>query len=225
MLMNKRFYLNTLVVIVMAGLVYAILALLPIQQTHFANINMIISGSLLFINYLMVSYLFFKRETMTQKFLSVPLIRVLFSFFGLYFILFFLYTYLPLPEYVILITYFVILLINTYTFYRIYLATSIIKTIEQKQNNAKDFINEFNKKLMAVEVTLLNSKVKQKIRAIREDLKYTTPLSQPSVKSIEQALIKLLESSNFNDLDENEANSVINQITSLIENRQLLLKK
>jgi hypothetical protein len=225
MLMNKRFYLNTLVVIVMAGLVYAILALLPIQQTHFANINMIISGSLLFINYLMVSYLFFKKETMTQKFLSVPLIRVLFSFFGLYSILFFLYTYLPLPEYVILITYFVILLINTYTFYRIYLATSIIKTIEQKQNNAKDFVNEFNKKLMAVEVTLLNSKVKQKIRAIREDLKYTTPLSQPSVKSIEQALIKLLESSNFNDLDEIEVNSVINQIKSLIENRQLLLKK
>jgi hypothetical protein len=117
------------------------------------------------------------------------------------------------------------LLINTYTFYRIYLATSIIKTIEQKQTNANEFINEFSKKLMAVEATVLNSKVKQKIRAIREDLKYTTPLSQPSVKSIEQALIKLLESSNFNDLDENEVNSVINQITSLIENRQLLLKK
>jgi hypothetical protein len=225
MLMNIRFYLNTLVAIVMAGLVYAIIILLPFQRTNFANINMAISATLLFINYFLLSYQFFKKETMTQKFLSVPLIRVLFSFFGLYFILFFLYTYLPLPVYVILITYFVILLINTYTFYRIYLATSIIKTIEQKQTNANEFINEFSKKLMAVEATVLNSKVKQKIRAIREDLKYTTPLSQPSVKSIEQALIKLLESSNFNDLDENEVNSVINQITSLIENRQLLLKK
>lgn len=225
MLTNKRFYLNTIFATLIAGLVYAILILLPIQQTSYANLNMIISGSLVFINYLMVSYLFFKKESMPQKFFSVPLIRVLFSFFSFYILFFFLYTYLRLPEYIILITYLVILLINVFTFYRVYLATNIIKNIEQKETNARDFINDFSNQLLTIEATILTTSVKKKLKSIREDLKYTSPLSQPSVKSIEQTLVKLLKSTEFNDLDEDEVDVVMNQIKSLIENRQSILKK
>jgi len=225
MFTNKKFYLNTLMALFVAGIVYTILILLPIQQSDFATTNMMLAGGLLVINYLMVSHLFFKKESISQKFLSVPLIQVLFSFFGLYIFLFFLYSYLTLPVNLILITYLVILLINSFTFYRVYLATSIVQSIEKKQTNASEFVREFGIQLMATETTITSVTLKKKFKTIKEELKYSSPLSQPSVVSIENKMSKLLNSTNFNEIEESEADVVINQIKALIDNRNLLLKK
>jgi hypothetical protein len=208
-----------------AGIVYTILILLPIQQSDFATTNMMLAGGLLVINYLMVSHLFFKKESISQKFLSVPLIQVLFSFFGLYIFLFFLYSYLTLPVNLILITYLVILLINSFTFYRVYLATSIVQSIEKKQTSASEFVREFGIQLMATETTITSVTLKKKFKTIKDELKYSAPLSQPSVVSIENKMSKLLNSTNFNEIEESEADVVINQIKALIDNRNLLLKK
>jgi signal transduction histidine kinase len=186
---------------------------------------MMLAGGLLVINYLMVSHLFFKKESISQKFLSVPLIQVLFSFFGLYIFLFFLYSYLTLPVNLILITYLVILLINSFTFYRVYLATSIVQSIEKKQTNASEFVREFGIQLMATETTITSVTLKKKFKTIKDELKYSAPLSQPSVVSIENKMSKLLNSTNFNEIEESEADVVINQIKALIDNRNLLLKK
>jgi len=225
MFTNKKFYLNTLMVLFVAGIVYTILILLPIQQSDFATTNMMLAGGLLVINYLMVSHLFFKKESISQKFLSVPLIQVLFSFFGLYIFLFFLYSYLTLPVNLILITYLVILLINSFTFYRVYLATSIVQSIEKKQTSASEFVREFGIQLIATETTITSVTLKKKFKTIKEELKYSSPLSQPSVVSIENKMAKLLNSTNFNEIEESEADVVINQIKALIDNRNLLLKK
>lgn len=225
MFTNKKFYLNTLMALFVAGIVYTILILLPIQQSDFATTNMMLAGGLLVINYLMVSHLFFKKESISQKFLSVPLIQVLFSFFGLYIFLFFLYSYLTLPVNLILITYLVILLINSFTFYRVYLATSIVQSIEKKQTNASEFVREFGIQLMATETTITSVTLKKKFKTIKDELKYSAPLSQPSVVSIENKMSKLLNSTNFNEIEESEADVVINQIKALIDNRNLLLKK
>jgi len=43
--------------------------------------------------------------------------------------------------------------------------------------------------------------------------------------SIEKQLTKKLESTKFNDLDDKEVDVVMNQLQSLINNRNLLLKK
>jgi hypothetical protein len=212
-------------VLFVAGIVYTILILLPIQQSDFATTNMMLAGGLLVINYLMVSHLFFKKESISQKFLSVPLIQVLFSFFGLYIFLFFLYSYLTLPVNLILITYLVILLINSFTFYRVYLATSIVQSIEKKQTSASEFVREFGIQLIATETTITSVTLKKKFKTIKEELKYSSPLSQPSVVSIENKMAKLLNSTNFNEIEESEADVVINQIKALIDNRNLLLKK
>ena len=225
MFTNKKFYLNTLMALFVAGIVYTILILLPIQQSDFATTNMMLAGGLLVINYLMVSHLFFKKESISQKFLSVPLIQVLFSFFGLYIFLFFLYSYLTLPVNLILITYLVILLINSFTFYRVYLATSIVQSIEKKQTSASEFVREFGIQLMATETTITSVTLKKKFKTIKDELKYSAPLSQPSVVSIENKMSKLLNSTNFNEIEESEADVVINQIKALIDNRNLLLKK
>ena len=225
MFTNKKFYLNTLMALFVAGIVYTILILLPIQQSDFATTNMMLAGGLLVINYLMVSHLFFKKESISQKFLSVPLIQVLFSFFGLYIFLFFLYSYLTLPVNLILITYLVILLINSFTFYRVYLATSIVQSIEKKQTSASEFVREFGIQLIATETTITSVTLKKKFKTIKEELKYSSPLSQPSVVSIENKMAKLLNSTNFNEIEESEADVVINQIKALIDNRNLLLKK
>ena len=225
MFTNKKFYLNTLMALFVAGIVYTILILLPIQQSDFATTNMMLAGGLLVINYLMVSHLFFKKESISQKFLSVPLIQVLFSFFGLYIFLFFLYSYLTLPVNLILITYLVILLINSFTFYRVYLATSIVQSIEKKQTSASEFVREFGIQLIATETTITSVTLKKKFKTIKEELKYSSPLSQPSVVSIENKMSKLLNSTNFNEIEESEADVVINQIKALIDNRNLLLKK
>ncbi len=225
MLTNPRFYTNTLFAIVAAALLYGILFLLPIPQTGFALTNMIASGALITLNYLMISYLFFKKQSKTKTFLSVPLIKVLFSFFGMYFILFFLFTYVALPEYMIWLTYLVLILINTVSFYRVYLATNIIESIDKNQAKTSEFIKEFASALMTIEITLTSPKTKKKVQTLREELKYSSPLSNDSVKSIEKQLIKKLETTKFNELDDKEVDVAINQLQSLINNRNLLLKK
>jgi hypothetical protein len=225
MLTNPRFYSNTVVAVILAATLYAILFLLPIPQSEFAATNMIITGSFMAINYLMISYLFFKKQSKTKTFLSVPLIRVLFSFFGMYGVLFFLFTYLPLPELVIWLTYLVLILVNTFTFYRVYIATNLIESIDNKQTKANAFIKEFESALMAMETTLNTPKTKKKVQKFREDLKYAAPLSNAAVLSIEKQLTKKLESIKFNDLDDKEVDIAINQLQSLIDNRNLLLKK
>ena len=225
MLTNPRFYTNTLFAIVAAALLYGILLLLPIPQTDLAVTNMIASGALITLNYLMISYLFFKKQSKTKTFLSVPLIKVLFSFFGMYFILLFLFTYVTLPEYVIWLTYLVLISINTFSFYRVYLATNIIESIDKKQAKASEFIKELASTLMTIETTLTNSKTKKKVQTLREELKYASPLSNDSVQSIEKQLTKKLQATKFNDLDDKEVDVVMNQLQSLINNRNLLLKK
>jgi hypothetical protein len=225
MLTNPRFYTNTLIAFVIAAILYGILFLLPIPQTDVAMTNMIASGALISLNYLMISYLFFKKQAKTKTFLSVPLMKVLFSFFGMYFIFFFLFTYVTLPEYIIWLTYLVLIFINTLSFYRVYLATNIIESIDKKQAKASEFIKEFASALMTIETTLTNPKTKKKIQTLREELKYASPLSSNSVQSIEKQLTKKLESTKFNDLDDKELDVVLNQLQSLMNNRNLLLKK
>jgi hypothetical protein len=225
MLTNPRFYTNTLIAIVLAVILYGILFLLPIPQTGFALTNMITSGSLITLNYLMISYLFFKKQSKTKTFLSVPLIKVLFSFFGMYFILLFLFTYVTLPEDVIWLTYLILIFINIFSFYRVYLATNIIESIDKNQAKASEFIKEFASALMTIEITLTSPKTKKKVQTLREELKYSSPLSNDSVKSIEKQLFKKLETTKFNDLDDKEVDVIINQFQSLINNRNLLLKK
>jgi hypothetical protein len=225
MLTNPRFYTITLIAIVLAVILYGILFLLPIPQTGFALTNMITSGSLITLNYLMISYLFFKKQSKTKTFLSVPLIKVLFSFFGMYFILLFLFTYVTLPEYMIWLTYLVLIFINTLSFYRVYLATNIIESIDKNQAKASEFIEEFASALMTIETTLTSPKTKKKVQNLREELKYSSPLSNDSVKSIEKQLTKKLETTKFNELDDKEVEVVINQFQSLMNNRNLLLKK
>ncbi len=225
MLTNSRFYTNTLIVIVIAAVIYGILFLLPIPQTDFAPTNMMLAGGLISINYLMISYLFFKKQSKTKTFLSVPLIRVLFSFFGMYVILFFVFTYIPLSSWIIWLTYLLVILGNTLSFYRVYLATNIIESIDKKQAKASEFIKEFASTLMTIETTLTNPKTKKKIQTLREELKYASPLSNDSVQSIEKQLTKKLEATKFNDLDDKEVEVVMNQLQSLMNNRNLLLKK
>lgn len=225
MLTNSRFYTNTLFAIVAAALLYGILTLLPIPQVDGAMTNMIVSGALITLNYLMISYLFFKKQSKTKTFLSVPLIKLLFSFFGMYFILLFLFTYVTLPEYVIWLTYLVLISINTFSFYRVYLATNIIESIDKKQEKASEFIKEFASTLMTIETTLTNPKTKKKVQTLRDELKYALPLSNDSVQSIEKQITKKLESTKFNDLDDKEVDVVMNQLQSLMNNRNLLLKK
>lgn len=225
MLTNPRFYKNTLFAIVAAAILYGIVLLLPIPQADYALTNLIVSGGLITLNYLMISYLFFKKQSKTKTFLSIPLIKVLFSFFGMYFILLFLFTYVTLPEYVIWLTYLVLIFINTLSFYRVYLATNIIESIDKKQAKASEFIKEFASVLMTIETTLTNPKTKKKVQTLREELKYASPLSNDSVQSIEKQLTKKLESTKFNDLDDKEVDVVMNQLQSLMNNRNLLLKK
>lgn len=225
MLTNPRFYTNTLFALFFAAILYGTVFLLPIPQADYGLTNIIVSGSLITIDYLMISYLFFKKQSKTKTFLSVPLIRVLFSFFGIYFILFFLFTYLTLPEYVIWLTYLVLIFINTFSFYRVYLATNIIESIDKNQAKASEFIKEFAIALMTIETTLINQKTMRKVQKLREELKYSLPLSKDSVQPIEKQLTKKLETTKFNDLDDKEVDVAINQLQSLINNRNLLLKK
>jgi hypothetical protein len=225
MLTNSRFYTNTLIAIVIAAIIYGILLLLPIPQTDFASTNMMLAGGLITINYLMISYLFFKKQSKTKTFLSVPLIRVLFSFFGMYGILFFVFTYIALSSWIILMIYLVLVLVNTLSFYRVYLATNIIESVEKKQEKAIEFIKEFGVALMSIETTLKNQKAKKKIQNLREELKYASPLSNASVHSLEKQIMKKLETTKFNELDDQELDVIIKELQTFINNRNLLLKK
>jgi hypothetical protein len=225
MLTNIRFYTNTLIAVVIAAIIYGILFLLPIPQTDFAPTNIVVAGGLITMNYLMISYLFFKKQSKTKKFLSVPLIRILFSFFGLYAILFFLFTYVALPEWIIWITYLLVILANTISFYRVYLATNIIESVEKKQEKNSEFIKEFAIALMTIENTLKNQKAKKKVQNLREELRYASPLSNAAVHSLEKQIMKKLETTKFNELDDQELDVIIKELQSLIENRNLLIKK
>jgi hypothetical protein len=90
---------------------------------------------------------------------------------------------------------------------------------------ASEFIKEFASTLMTIETTLTSPKTKKKVQNLREELKYSSPLSNDSVKSIEKQLTKKLETTKFNELDDKEVEVVINQFQSLMNNRNLLLKK
>lgn len=225
MLTNPRFYTNTLIAIVVASIIYGILFLLPIPQTDFAPTNMMLAGSLIAVNYLLISYLFFKKQSKTKTFLSVPLIRVLFSFFGMYGILFFVFTYIALSSWIIWLIYLVLILVNTISFYRVYLATNIIESVEKKQEKASEFIKEFGVALMTIESTLKNQKTKKKVQNLREELKYASPLSNASVHSLEKQIMKKLETTKFNELDDQELDVIIKELQTFINNRNLLLKK
>jgi hypothetical protein len=78
---------------------------------------------------------------------------------------------------------------------------------------------------MTIETTLNNQKTKRKVQKLREELKYSLPLSNDSVQPIEKQLTKKLETTKFDDLDDKEVDTVISQLQSLMNNRNLLLKK
>jgi hypothetical protein len=224
MLKNKRFLMNTFMVLLGFAIILAILVLLPIPKSPFWITNGLIYGGLMVINYGLMSYQFFNTKKLDTKFLSVPLIQLLATFFGVYALFMILFTYILVPVFLYWILLLVIILVHGFLFYRLSITIDILNKVEEKSTKGMVFKNQMQSLLIVKEASFNSALLKKKVLKIKEEFNYVDPISTDKVKDIEKEMLNVLTSLEV-DEDEQVTLKKLDRIEQMVKTRTSLLKK
>jgi hypothetical protein len=206
------------------GLVVFIILFIPISKADTFLLNALLSGTFIATIFVILAKQILFLKILDRGLLSLPKIQFLLSFFSVPFIGFLTFSFVPLPEFLLIIIYAVLLLGFLLQYKKIDGFTSVAAAVTTTVEKKTSFIKSIQTDVDAILADNKDNSLESSLKKLKDELKYTNPMSSSKSKTIDNEISNLVSDLSNSKGSSTKRMDIILSILKKLKQRQDSLK-